>query len=191
MDNNFKLYSNIFHLSEFHFDKFFPLLKTRLIEKSGYFLRQGDRCQYFAFVKSGTLRSFHINDKGADISYNFHFSGQPFTEYESLLSNKECTLNIQAVEDSELFLLHKDDLKNLYSVDSYWLSYGREMKEMLYLESRKRIEDLLYFDPETRYTNLLKKSPHIFRFIPQKYIASYLGITPQSLSRIRKRISKS
>ncbi|WP_426473869.1 Crp/Fnr family transcriptional regulator [Chryseobacterium balustinum] len=191
MDDNFQQYKNVFRLDTFYFDQLFPLLKIRRIKKSEYFIRQGDHCQYFAFVKHGSLRSFHINEEGNDISYNFHFSGQSFTEYESLLQNKESALNIQALEDSELFLLHKEDLKNLYSIDPYWQAYGRQMKEFLYMDSKKRIEDLLYHSPEKRYKNLLEKSPHIFRIVPQKYIASYLGITPQSLIRIRKRISKS
>lgn len=188
MDSNYQKYNNIFKLEEEYFEILFSVLKIRLIKKSEYFLKQGECCNHFLFVKSGLLRSFHVNEAGNDISYNFHFNGAIFSEYESLLHSKKSTLSIQSIQDSELFTLHKEDLKKLYTIDPYWQIYGRKMKENLYLDSRKRIEDLLYRTPEIRYQNLVASSPHIFKFVAQKHIASYLGITPQSLSRIKKRI---
>jgi CRP-like cAMP-binding protein len=98
-------------------------------------------------------------------------------------------LNIQALENSTVFLLSKNDLESLYLKDKYWQNFGKRMTERIYLSAKKRVEDLLYYSPEKRYLNLLTDNPLIFQKIPQKFIASYLGITPQSLSRIRKRIT--
>ncbi|MCV9929799.1 cyclic nucleotide-binding domain-containing protein [Flavobacterium sp. LS1R49] len=188
MSDNFQKYGSLFQVDAEHFDEFFSQLKSITLEKSEFFLQQEGKCEYIGFVKNGTLRSFHNNENGNDISFNFHFNNQFFTDYESLLFDKKSKLNIQAIHKSELFLLHKDDLKKLYTKGIYWQEFGRKTKEKLYLDAKKRIEDLLYYSPEQRYTNLLKESPLIFQEVHQKHIASYLGITPQSLSRIRKRI---
>ena len=71
----------------------------------------------------------------------------------------------------------------------YWQEFGRQMAEHIYLSAKKRVEDLLFLTAENRYLQLLKQHPEIFQHVPQKYIASYLGIQPQSLSRMRKRIA--
>ena len=136
------------------------------------------------------MRSYYINENGDDISFIFHFDNQFFADYESILCNSVSYLNIQAMEDSELLLLDKNDLQNLYEKEMYWQKFGRLMTEKIYLDTKKRLENLLYYSPEKRYTNLLEENPLVFEKIPQKYIAGYLGITPQSLSRIRKRIRK-
>lgn len=189
MSDNFQKYGNLFQVDQEHFDDLFSVLKSTTLEKSDFFLQQEEKCEYIGFIKNGTLRSFHSGENGNEISFNFHFNNQFFTDYESLLFDKKSKLNIQAIHKSELFLLHKDDLKALYNKGIYWQEFGRKTKEKLYIDAKKRIEDLLYFTPEKRYTNLLNENPLIFQEINQKHVASYLGITPQSLSRIRKRIS--
>jgi CRP-like cAMP-binding protein len=97
-------------------------------------------------------------------------------------------MNIQAIEDCEILLLQKDDLQKLYKKEAYWQQFGRVMSEKIYLDAKKRIDDLLCYSPENRYLNLLKKEPILVQKIAQKHIASYLGVTEQSLSRIRSRI---
>lgn len=99
-------------------------------------------------------------------------------------------MNIKALKDSEIMLLHKDDLQKLYQKEAYWQEFGRKMTEVIYLSAQKRIEELLYYVPERRYYNLLSETPQVFQLIPLKHIASYLGIKPQSLSRIRNRTVK-
>ncbi|MFH6998827.1 Crp/Fnr family transcriptional regulator [Flavobacterium sp. FlaQc-57] len=189
MSDNFQKYGDLFQVDKEHFDDLFSVLKSTTLEKSDFFLQQEEKCEYIGFIKTGTLRSFHSGENGNEISFNFHFKNQFFTDYESLLFDKKSKLNIQAIHKSELFLLHKDDLKALYNKGIYWQEFGRKTKEKLYIDAKKRIEDLLYFTPEKRYINLLNENPLIFQEINQKHVASYLGITPQSLSRIRKRIS--
>lgn len=113
-----------------------------------------------------------------------------FTDYESILQNVKSKMNIKALKDSEIMLLHKDDLQKLYQKEAYWQEFGRKMTEVIYLSAQKRIEELLYYVPERRYYNLLSENPQVFQLIPLKHIASYLGIKPQSLSRIRNRTVK-
>lgn len=188
---NFENYGKIFKVDKVHFDEFTNLLKEKTIQKSEYFLEFGKTCNHLGFVVNGTLRSFYISEEGVEKSFNFHTNNHFFTNYESFLQNTPSKMFIQAVENTEVLLLHKIDLKKLFKKEFYWQEFGRIMAEIMFLESQKRIEDLLYFSPEKRYLELLEKNPNIFQKIPQKHIASYLGITPQSLSRIKKRISKS
>jgi CRP-like cAMP-binding protein len=191
MLDNYKKYGELFQVDLEHFEEFFSLLKYREIEKSDFFLKQGDKCRYLGFIKSGTIRSFYINDQGREINFGFHFENDFFTDYESILCDSLSNINIQAVENCEILLLNKDDLQRLYEKDAYWQKFGRIMSEKIYLDAKKRIEDLLCNSPEKRYLNLLKKDPIVVQKIPLKYIASYLGVTEPSLSRIRGRINLS
>lgn len=188
MIDNFKKYGELFQVDHEHFEEFFSLLKHKSLLKSEFFLKQGDKCKYLGFIKNGTLRSFYINDQGREINFGFYFENDFFTDYESILCDKVSNMNIQAIEDCEILLLHKDDLQKLYKKEAYWQQFGRVMSEKIYLDAKKRIDDLLCYSPENRYLNLLKKEPILLQKIAQKHIASYLGVTEQSLSRIRSRI---
>jgi CRP-like cAMP-binding protein len=182
-------FSAIFPIDAEHSAFFFSLLEIKILKKNDHFLRMNEPCHYLGFVKKGTLRSYYINESGDEISFVFHVDNQLFTDYESILLKTTSKLNIQALEDTEVLLLHRDDLENLYKTESYWQEFGRKITESIYLSAKKRVENLLCYSPEKRYENLLIENPTIFQKVPQKYIASYIGITPQSLSRIRKRIS--
>ena len=185
--------AEIFEMDKDHFKEFISLLTTVNIKKADFFLKAGEVCNYIGIVLKGALRTYYVNENGEDISFLFHFNHKLenliFTDYESVLLGNKSKLNIQALEESTVFLLHKNDLLNLYQKDVYWQVFGRKIAEKIYLSAKKRVEDLLYYTPEQRYINLLSENPFVFQKIPQKYIAGYLGIAPQSLSRIRKRIT--
>ncbi|WP_172278847.1 Crp/Fnr family transcriptional regulator [Chryseobacterium sp. LAM-KRS1] len=188
MSNNYTKYGTLFQVDQEHFGEFFSLLKDTYLLKSDFFLKQGEKCKYLGFIKSGTIRSFYINDQGREINFGFYFENEFFTDYESILCDTVSNMNIQAIEHCEILLLSKDDLQNLYKKEAYWQKFGRMMSEKIYLDAKKRIDDLLCYSPENRYLNLLKRNPMLVQKIAQKHIASYLGITEQSLSRIRSRI---
>lgn len=183
-------YGKLFMVDEAHYREFCELLEEVTFKKSDFFLRSGDECYYLAFLKKGFMRTFYINENGTDVSFNFHFDNHFFTDYDSVLRNTKSKMNIVAVENSTVLLLHKRKLNELYQKDIYWQEFGRKMNELIYLNAHKRIEELLYYSPEIRYKNLLQMNSQIFQLVAQKHIASYLGIKPESLSRIRSRILK-
>lgn len=187
--NDYQKYGELFQVDQVHFEEFFSLLKHTELVKSDFFVKQGEKCKYLGFIKRGTIRSFYINDQGKEINFGFYFKNEFFTDYESILCDSISNMNIQAIENCEILLLHKDDLQKLYDKEAYWQKFGRIMSEKIYLDAKKRIDDLLCNSPENRYLNLLKKELVLIQKIAQKYIASYLGVTEQSLSRIRSRIS--
>ncbi|AZA76956.1 Crp/Fnr family transcriptional regulator [Chryseobacterium sp. G0186] len=188
MSDHYTKYGELFQVDQEHFDEFYALLKNTRLLKSSFFLKQGEKCRYLGFIKKGTIRSFYINDQGREINFGFYFENDFFTDYESILCDTVSNMNIQALESCEILLLSKDDLQALYQKEAYWQKFGRVMSEKIYLDAKKRIDDLLCLSPENRYLNLLQKEPLLFQKIAQKHIASYLGITEQSLSRIRGRI---
>ncbi|VEH21345.1 fumarate/nitrate reduction transcriptional regulator [Chryseobacterium nakagawai] len=188
MTKLYEQYGELFQVDQEHFDEFYTLLKDTLLLKSDFFLKQGEKCKYLGFIKKGTVRSFYINDQGREINFGFYFENEFFTDYESILCDTVSNMNIQALENCEILLLSKEDLQALYQKEAYWQKFGRMMSEKIYLDAKKRIDDLLCRSPENRYLNLLKKQPLLFQKIAQKHIASYLGVTEQSLSRIRSRI---
>lgn len=183
-------YGPLFLVDEAHYAEFCAYLQEATYKKSEFFLREGDTCSYLGFLKTGFMRTFYISENGEDVSFNFHFDNHFFADYESILCNTRSRMNIKAVTDSEVLLLHKNDLQKLYQKDAYWQEFGRKMGEVIYLNAKKRIEELLYYSPERRYQNLLAENSGIFQLVAQKHIASYLGVKPQSLSRIRSRTSK-
>ncbi|AIL44740.1 Crp/Fnr family transcriptional regulator [Elizabethkingia anophelis] len=188
--NDYETYGPLFLVDREHYEEFCSYLKKMTLRKSEYFLKEGEQCEYLGFLKEGLMRTFYINENGEDINFNFHFNHHFFTDYESILQNVKSKMNIKALKDSEIMLLHKDDLQKLYQKEAYWQEFGRKMTEVIYLSAQKRIEELLYYVPERRYYNLLSENPQVFQLIPLKHIASYLGIKPQSLSRIRNRTVK-
>ncbi|ASK29813.1 Crp/Fnr family transcriptional regulator [Chryseobacterium sp. T16E-39] len=188
MSNNYNKYGEQFQVDQEHFDEFYSLLKDTQLLKSDFFLKQGDKCKYLGFIKSGTIRCFYINDQGREINFGFYFENEFFTDYESILCDTVSNMNIQAIGNCEILLLSKEDLQGLYEKDAYWQKFGRVMTEKIYLDAKKRIDDLICYSPENRYLNLIKREPFLVQKIAQKHIASYLGVTEQSLSRIRSRI---
>lgn len=186
--NHYEKYGELFQVDSDHFDEFYALLQDTNLLKSDFFLKQGDKCRYLGFIKKGTIRCFYINDQGREINFGFYFENEFFTDYESILCDTVSNMNIQALENCEILLLSKDHLQALYQKEAYWQKFGRVMSEKIYLDAKKRIDDLICLSPENRYLNLLRKEPLLFQKIAQKHIASYLGITEQSLSRIRGRI---
>ncbi|SFN40737.1 cAMP-binding domain of CRP or a regulatory subunit of cAMP-dependent protein kinases [Chryseobacterium oleae] len=180
----------LFQLDEEHYNELSSYLIEIKYKKNQFLLKEGDFCKHVGFLKKGVVRSYYLNDNGCEINFNFYFDNHLFSDYESFLCNMDSKINIQAMEDSDILLLSKHDLETLYQKEDYWREFGRKITGIMYFETKKRFEDLLYLSPEQRYNNLFSEYPKIFQSIALKHIASYLGIKPQSLSRIRSRSIK-
>jgi CRP-like cAMP-binding protein len=166
---------------------FVTKLQTKQFKKKELILQEGDVCKYAYFVNSGCLRYFY-NVKGQENTGQFFFENGWYTDYDSFLTGKPTKQNIETLEKSELLLLSGKDLQQLYIDIPKFERFGRLMAESAFLGIRQRTEMLENQTAEERYLNLMKERPKVFERIPQHYIASYLGIKPPSLSRIRKRI---
>lgn len=175
-------------------DTFYALLEFKALKRKEFLIQEGEYCNFIGFTIDGTLRTFYINEEGDEVNFLFHFHKRleemGFTDFESFLLETKAKLNIQALETSHVALISRQNWMELTHSDDYWRAFARRMTEIVYLAAKHRIEELLYYTPENRYLKLLADYPEIVLQFPQKYIASYLGIQPQSLSRIRKRLMR-
>jgi CRP-like cAMP-binding protein len=160
--------------------------KTKTIKKNEYLLRQGDTCKDLVFVHKGCLRLYFINDD-IDISVWFAFAESSAIEVYSFISGLPSNYFIQAIEDSEILFLPKSELNKLYQSHPKMQEMIRNFWEDVILNLLSRFTALQTDSAEKRYLDLLDK-PAYMEKIPQKYLASFIGVTPTSLSRIRKQI---
>lgn len=174
-------------LTNEEFDLFLGCLQSQKLKRKEVLIAEGDICRYAYFIKKGCLRYFHNMD-GEEITGQFFFENGWYTDYESFLLQKPSKQNIDALEPTELILLSKSDLFNLYITIPKFEKFGRIMAENAFMGLRNRTELLTQQSAEERYLKLVKERPKVIERVPQHYIASYLGIKPPSLSRIRKRI---
>jgi len=182
----------LLEIDEVHMDTFFALLEFRKLKKKAFILKEGTVCDFIGFTIDGTLRTFYVNEEGDEVNFLFHFQKRivdlGFTDYESFLLQTKSKLNIQAMEAAYVATISYDNWQKLTNSDLYWQLFSKRITETVYIAAKGRIEELLYYSPENRYIKLLENFPEILQQFPQKYIASYLGMQPQSLSRIRKRL---
>lgn len=177
----------LIHLDKEEVLHFTSKLRVKQFDKKELVLREGSICKHSYFVNNGCLRYFY-NIKGQENTGQFFFENGWYTDYESYLSERPSKQNVETLEKSEIILLSKTDLQQLFIDVPKLEKFGRIMAENAFLGMRNRNEMLTNQTAEERYLNLLKERPKVFERVPQHYIASYLGIKPPSLSRIRKRI---
>jgi CRP/FNR family transcriptional regulator, anaerobic regulatory protein len=175
-------------MSEQEMALFCSKLVPKKLKRNAFLYREGQVCQSVAFIDKGSLRYFYVKKDGSETTGQFFFENSWYTDYESFLTEKPTQQYIQVLEQSELFLLPKTALYELYHTIPGFERFGRIMAENAYLGSRKKNEGLSILSPEERYLKLIEERPKVLERIPLKYIATYLGIQPESLSRIRKRL---
>lgn len=167
-----------------------PILEYRKIKKNDYILREGEICKNVYFLTKGFLRMFFVDFSGNEVNYRFTFDKNFFVDFQSLLLQKPSHFFWQAMQDSELLVLPLKEIQRLYSTTPAWNNFGRLIAEKVYLQMNERVEMLLFMSPEERYNHLLQTQPEIFTLVSQFHLSSYLGIKPESLSRLRKRLLK-
>jgi CRP/FNR family transcriptional regulator, anaerobic regulatory protein len=163
------------------------ILEMKVVKKKEFLFQEGKICDKITFINRGCLRLFY-NVDGVENTIQFFFGDSWYTDYDSFLTGQPTVENMQALEESEVIQFNKRDLYHLYESRPIFEKVGRIFAENAYLSVSKLNQMKTNEEPETRYLNLLKTRPELVQQIPQHYIASYLGIKPETLSRIRKRI---
>lgn len=168
---------------------FKSLLTTKSLKRKEFLLQQGEICKFASFINKGCLRYFYLVD-GEEHTGQFFFENGWYLDYESFLTGKPSKQNIEALEPTDLVVLSKIDLEKLYKEIPKFERFGRLMAENAFLGLKSRTEMLTNESAEERYLHLVESRPKVIERVSQHYIASYLGLQPQSLSRIRKRLSQ-
>lgn len=155
------------------------------LHKNDIFIDEGEIASQIAFTNKGYLRVFYHHD-GEEITRDITPLHSFATALPSFISQTPSFEIISAITDCELITIHKNDLEFLYSAYPKWERFGRRIIEEMFVESQRRIYSFITETAETRYKKLLKQYPDMIRDVPLKYIAGFLGIKLQSLSRLRK-----
>lgn len=166
---------------------FFNRLKPVSIKKGAYFLTEGDICKRIAILTRGAFYAFYQKD-GEEIIEDFCLEGCYLADYPAFINNTPAKKNFKALEDSQLLTISKEELENLYQLDPAYQRAGRLVAEFLFTSWESKLRDSIYLSPTERYKKLVKSRRDIIQRVPQYLIASYLNITPQYLSQIRKKM---
>ena len=164
-------------------------LTPKKLRKKQYLLQEGDVCKFIAFVEKGVLRAYTIGEKGSEHIIQFALEGWLISDLYSFLMSVPATYNIDALEDSELVLISKQAHDELLKKLPKYETYIRLQLTGAYFSMQKRLTSILSLSLEERYTNLTAIYPDIIQRVPQHMIASYMGLTPETLSRLRKKMS--
>ena len=163
------------------------LFKEKTYKKGDFFLSDGQICKQVGFVNKGLMR-YYINHDGEEKTYAFSQENQYICNYESFIPQSPSSKIIQALEDSELLVISHSDLQLLYANVREGERFGRIAIEMVFLQMLKDITSFYTETPELRYERFLKNHSDLQQRVSQYHIAAFVGVKPQSLSRIRKRI---
>lgn len=169
---------------------FISLLRQRRVPKKSFVLKEGQICKKIYFVHAGTLRAFFANKSGKESTIMFAVQDWWITDMHCFINRLPAMLNIQAVEDSAVLQLLKDDLESLFLRVPKFERFFRIIMQNAYIREQLRVIQNLSLSAEERYESFLSKYPQVSRQVTQKQIASYLGITPEFLSMIRRKKGK-
>jgi len=162
--------------------------KEKSIRTSEYFVRAGETPLKIAYVSKGLLRYVYTNEKGDEFTKAIMAENNFISSYSAMVLGKPSYFSIEALENTHLLVINWSDFLKLHDNDIFWVRFLMKFLEKGYITKEKRERDLLLLDAETRYKDFLNEFPGMDQRIKQGIIASYLGIQPETLSRIRRKI---
>lgn len=166
-----------------------PLAKKKEYPKKSRILNEGDISKHLLFIEKGCVRSWFNND-GDDITFQFFFEGSFVSSIESFRKSKPSLFNLETIEPTILHMIHRDDLAAAAGNHSELNDAVNEFLFSRLYHYQKLFLSRIKNSPQRRYEEFIKDNPNIFKRLPHHYIASYLGITPVSLSRIRNKAKR-
>ena len=176
-------------ISALDWDFFRSKLQRRLLPKKTVFLKVNEIENHISFIESGVVRLFIPKENpDKEITFGFSFKNQFISAYDSFLTQQPSLYQLQTLTETSILSISYKDLQEVYKTTQIGNLIGRLTAERLFLIKSKREQNLLNLTAEERYLKLFKERPELLKVIPLKYISSYIGVTAQALSRIRKRL---
>ncbi len=179
--------SRYINFSEEEYESFISIAKSKKYSKGEYLLKADKSVQKLFFVKSGFMRGYRIQG-GIDVTHHFYLNNWLATDYESYLTGNQGELYIQALVDTTVYEFDKTNLYTFFKSHEKFEKLRFVQAEDAYLQMVRRLKTFQCLELKERYLELVNKSPDIFALVPQRHIASYLGVTPQSLSRVKNEL---
>lgn len=174
-------------------DKQWELCKTNFrpkrMLKRQFLLQEGDVCRELAFIEKGALYSFAVDSKGNQHVIRFAFEGWWMANLQSFFTSEPTRLNIEVLEDSELLVLDRKNHEKLLDEIPAYERYHRIIVENAYVALQQRVENALGLTAEEKYARLIQCNPEFMNRVPLNLVASYLGMSPETLSRVRGNFS--
>lgn len=177
--------SKYIHLDAAEQDIFSTHLQHKTIKRKQQILSCGEVCKYSAFVTSGCLRGYTVDKNGNEHVLEFAPRDWWIADMYSLITQKPGTLNIEALEDTDIIILTKTNQEKLYTLIPKFERFFRILTERSLVANQQRIIDNVSLTAEERYNIFCKRYPTLIDHLPQKQIASYIGVTPEFFSRMR------
>lgn len=183
-----KSISEVFGLNYQEFSEIQYLFQRKKINKGDYFLKQGQYCKMFGVVENGILREY-LNIKEKEVTKWFSTSGYFAVDIASFLFNQPANVNYQALTDVDLYIIGQKDFEKISNHIPRWNQIEKLFFAKCFNVLEKRLIGHLSMTAEERYQQLFDLNPILFNQVPLNYIASMIGMSPETLSRIRKKIS--
>ena len=181
-------FNAISSVSDSDWELFSAKLHREKLEKNTTLLKKGAVEHYLSFMVKGAIR-IYIPGEENDLTFGFRFENEFVASYESFLTREPSEYQIETLSETVLWRVSFNDLEELYKTTEKGNLFGRKMTERIYLVKAKREINLLSKTAKELYLDLFSERPDLLKNIPLKHIASYIGITPQALSRIRRQIT--
>ena len=188
LDNFFNKLSKTISLTEADKTIFRQHVIVKKLRKRQYLLQEGEICKYVAFVSKGMLRSYLVDEKSNEHIMQFAPEGWFISDLYSFITEDSSNINIEAIESSELILISKTAHVFLENAVPEFFKFNYMQYRGAYISLQKRLTDMFTLSTEEKYTKMLNIYPDIMQRVPQRMIASYLGLTPETLSRVRKKL---
>lgn len=177
-------------LSAEEIESFTSLLKSRSLASGEFLLREGDICKYESFVVKGCLKTYYLDENGFEHIIDFSIEEWWADDLYSLLTQTASRSNIKAIEDTNILQIGRTDLELLYQKIPKFERFFRVLFQNAYITQREQINLALSASAQERYLLFIKKKPYAEKRFSQKDIASYLGVTPQFLSTLKKKLGR-
>ncbi len=183
-----KFIENITPINDADWQFFSSKLQEVKLKKHSVLLKFGEVENHLSFIVKGIIR-FYVPREESDLTFGFLFENEFVTGYDSFLTQIPSEYQIETLTETTLWQISREDLQEVYARTNSGNIIGRKMAENMFLIKSKRELSLLSKTAEERYLDLFSDRPKLLQQIPLKYIASHIGVTPQALSRIRRRIT--
>ncbi len=164
------------------------MVRTKQFDKDQNFVTAGQNPKSIAFVKKGLFRYYYSTKEGEELTKGFFPKDSVLSSYSAMIEKRPSYFTIQALENSEIEVLNYQDFISLKNENSSWGIFEAAMLQKGFMVKEERERQFLLFDAEQRYISFLEKYPVIEKRVSQNLIASYIGIAPESLSRLRRKM---